>query len=233
MKIAIMQPYIFPYLGYFQLIHAVDTFVFYDDVNFIKRGWINRNRILVNGCEHLITMPLKRASQNRLIKDIELAIDKVWLQQFYKTIEQNYKHAPYYEPTLKLIQSSFESSNMTISELAMQSVKVISEYIGIDTTFKQSSLDYPETIIMGKSERLIAISKLSGGDYYVNPSGGKQLYNKIDFKLKGVNLSFIENELLPYRQFDNTFVGALSIIDVLMFNSKAEINKQLTNYKLT
>lgn len=230
MKVAIMQPYIFPYLGYFQLIQAVDTFVFYDDVNFIKRGWINRNRILVNGQEHLITFPLKKASQNKLIKDVEVALDDIWLQQFYKTLEQNYKHAPYYTQTLKLIQTVFETPHTTIAELAMHSVKVISDDLGINTNFKLSSVDFPETIGMSKSERLIKISQLNGSDHYVNPSGGKVLYDKTDFRLNGLTLSFIENELLPYRQFDGNFVNGLSIIDVLMFNTIEEVNYLINKY---
>src|SRR5690606_3799363 len=99
MKIAIMQPYLFPYLGYFQLINAVETFVFYDDVNFIKRGWINRNQILVDNKAALFTVPLKKASQNKLINEIDMAIDEKWLSQFFKTIEQNYKNAPYFDDT--------------------------------------------------------------------------------------------------------------------------------------
>lgn len=232
MKVAIMQPYLFPYLGYFQLIQAVDIFVFYDDVNFMKKGWVNRNRILVNGKDCMITIPLKKASQNKLIKDIDVLIDEVWLQQFYKTIEQNYKNAPYFKSTFKLIQIVFETPCKTIAELAINSVKIISEYLAMNTRFKESSIDYTETKGADKSERLICITQLSKSDHYINPSGGKMLYDKTDFRLKGVTLSFIENELSPYTQFDNDFVNGLSMIDVLMFNTPEQVKVMLNEYKL-
>ena len=232
MKTAIMQPYIFPYLGYFQLIHAVETFVFYDDVNFIKRGWINRNRILVNGEDQLFTVPLKKASQNRLINEIELAIDNAWLKQFYKTIEYNYKKAPYFEEAYRLIKTIFQEPHKNISELAIHSVITICDYLEMNKNFVISSEKHSETLGQEKSERLINITKLCKSAEYVNPKGGRELYNKDDFKVKGVALSFIENDLVPYTQFNNEYIGGLSIIDVLMFNSKAEINQRLTHYKL-
>ena len=133
MSIAIMQPYIFPYLGYFQLINAVDDFVFYDDVHFIKRGWINRNQILVNGNEFLFSVPLIKASQNKLINEIEVKLDEKWLVQFYLTLEQNYVHAPYFKETFQLIKRVFSSEFITISDLAIASVKLVTEYIGLKT----------------------------------------------------------------------------------------------------
>jgi hypothetical protein len=232
MKVAIMQPYIFPYLGYFQLIKAVDTFVFYDDVNFIKKGWVNRNKILVNGKEGFITVPLKKASQNKLIKDIDVLIDEVWLQQFFKTLEQNYKKAPYFESTYKLIKAVFEKPYTSISDLAILSVMEVSYYLGIDISFKESSIAFPETMGHERAKRLQQITQLCRSSHYVNPQGGKILYNKMDFKLKGVTLSFIDNQLLPYKQYNHEFVNGLSIIDVLMFNSKAEVKKMLNNYQL-
>ncbi len=232
MKVAIMQPYLFPYIGYFQLINAVDTFVFYDDINFMKKSWVNRNRILVNGKECMITVPLKKASQNKLIKDIDVLIDRVWVQQFYKTIEQNYKKAPYFESTFKLIQTVFESPCKTIAELAIRSVVLICNYLEVTTSLEKSSITYPETKGVEKTERLIYITQLSKSDHYINPSGGKMLYDKTDFRLKGVTLSFIENQLSPYTQFDNDFVNGLSMIDVLMFNSPKEVQKMLNQYEL-
>src|SRR5258706_4590191 len=114
MRVAIMQPYFFPFIGYFQLLKAVDVFVFYDDVNFIKKGWINRNRILVNGQEFLFTIPCKSISQNKLIKDVEVAWSPKDQEKFVKTLETNYKRAAYFEPTLALIKEVFSSSERSI-----------------------------------------------------------------------------------------------------------------------
>ncbi|CAM3441073.1 hypothetical protein AEQU2_02017 [Aequorivita lipolytica] len=228
-----MQPYLFPYIGYFQLINTVDTFIFYDDVNFIKRGWINRNQILVDNYAAMFTLPLKKASQNKLINEIETAIDKKWLSQFFKTIEQNYKNAPYFDQTFQILNSVLKKDVSKISTLAMESVMEISQYLQLDTQFEISSIDYPTTICFSQAERLIAICKENGSDHYINPSGGKELYKKDTFNTEGITLSFIENELVPYTQFGNSFIKGLSIIDVLMFNSVQKINLLLSNYKLT
>ncbi|WP_417371363.1 WbqC family protein [Gelidibacter japonicus] len=232
MKIAIMQPYLFPYLGYFQLINAVDTFIFYDDVNFIKRGWINRNQILVDNKAKLFTVPLKNASQNKLINEIEIVIDEKWLSQFFKTIEQNYKKAPYFDETFQILSNVLKKDVQKISTLAMESVLQISNYLQLKTQFEVSSVTNSSSFGVGKAERLIAICKEKGSDWYINPSGGKELYQKDTFKKEGITLSFIENELVPYAQFENQFVKGLSMIDVLMFNSVDEVRKLLSNYKL-
>lgn len=232
MRVAIMQPYVFPYIGYFQLIHAVDSFVFYDDVNYIKKGFINRNSILVHGKPHLFTIPLKDVSQHKQINQIDILIDDTWLNQFYKTITHNYKKAPYYEQTLELLETVLHSKKTTISELAITSVMQVCNYLGLKRQFQMSSEVYSESKGMEKSDRLIDISKQSGSDHYINPQGGKALYNKHYFDSKHIKLSFIENELVPYKQFNEPFVSGLSIIDVLMFNSKEEVSKLLNHYKL-
>ncbi len=227
-----MQPYVFPYLGYFQLINAVDTFVFYDDVNFIKRGWINRNKILCNNKDLLFTIPLAKASQNKIIKDVEILIDEYWISNFLKTLDQNYKKAPYFKETFQLVSSVFKLEYNSISELAIASIILISRYLEININFEVSSRKYFSTQGQEKSERLINIAKESGCENYINPIGGLELYNKTAFKKKGINLHFIKNELKPYKQFNNEFVNGLSIIDVLMFNSKIEIKELINNYKL-
>lgn len=232
MKIAIMQPYLFPYIGYFQLINAVDTFVFYDDVNFINRGWINRNQILVDNKAVMFTVPLKKASQNKLINETGIAMDSNWQVQFFKTLQQHYKNAPYFEETVRILENTFGKGHAKISDLAMESVLQVSNYLNLNTTFEVSSLKYPNAAGLSKAERLIAICKQSGGEHYINPIGGKELYNKKAFKQQGITLSFIENELVPYTQFGNPFVNGLSMIDVLMFNSIEETKKLLSNYKL-
>jgi len=232
MKTAIMQPYAFPYIGYFQLVNAVDTFVFYDDVNFIKRGWINRNQILVNNSAHLFTIPLKNASQNKLIQDVELKIDEKWLTNFYSTIEFNYKKAPFFKETFKIIQLIFNAEHNSIADLAIDSITTISNHLELSTVLRKSSTSFKSSTGIKKADRLIDITKKSNADTYINPSGGKELYDKNYFEQKGINLQFIENRITHYPQFKNDFVGGLSIIDVLMFNSVEDVRKNLNQYKI-
>lgn len=232
MKLAVMQPYLFPYIGYFQLIHAVDTFVFYDDVHFIKRGWINRNTLLVHNNKKRFTVPLQKASQNKLINEVELALPDAWLETFFKTLTQNYSKAPYFKETYELVERVFSSGHQTISGLAMESITQVCLFLGIDTQFEVSSQTYGNTINYEKADRLIAITAQKGYRDYVNTAGGKDLYDPAYFKSKGIRLLFIDHELVPYPQFNTAFVSGLSIMDVLMFNSKAEVIKLLKNYSI-
>ena len=233
MKVAIMQPYIFPYAGYFQLIKAVDKFIFYDDVNFIKKGWINRNQILINNQAHLISIPLQKASQNILIKDTLISYDSPWRNKLTTKIEMNYKKAPHFKAAFPIVKNIIEAQEKTISDLAILGIKKIAYYLELDTKFELSSEMYQESKELKKENRLIQICKKNNADKYINPSGGEELYSKKDFYNKGMELQFIENSILPYQQFSfNSFISHLSIIDVLMFNSKEQITEMLQQYKL-
>ena len=232
MKIAIMQPYIFPYIGYFQLITAIDKFVFFDDVNFIKRGWINRNQILVNNQAHLFTIPLQKASQNILIKDTKISYNENWVEKLVNTIENNYTKAPNFESAFPLIKGVLEKNFNSISCLAIHGVQEICDYLDIKKEFELSSRLYSDTISLKKEHRLIEICKRAKSNEYINPIGGKEIYEWKDFKLKDIKLSFIQNNIQCYKQFNSEFIGGLSIIDVLMFNSKEEIKITLDKYKL-
>ncbi len=233
MKIAIMQPYIFPYIGYFQMIKAVDKFVFYDDVNFIKKGWINRNRILVNGDDFLFTVPLTKISQNNLINESKVNKETYqdWKAKFFQTLNTNYKKAPFYQETFPLIQKILHSNYQTISELAIKSVTEIADYLDIQTDFIVSSEKYSNKG-MERQERLIDICKQEKSTHYINALGGQELYQKEDFLIDGIKLNFIKILQIEYKQFNNEFVPWLSIIDVLMFNSKQEVKEMLNKYEL-
>jgi len=233
MKAAIMQPYIFPYIGYFQLIDAVDTFVFYDDVNFIKRGWINRNKLLVNGEEHMFTVALSNVSQNKLINEILILNKSDSQNQLLKTLKHNYNQAPNFNIVYSLVNEIIsKENNITIADLAINSVLCISKFLELNTTFEKSSISYKLTKGQERADRLINITKEKGCDFYVNPIGGQELYNKDYFIKEGVSLKFIKSEFKEYKQFENQHVKGLSIIDVLMFNSKEETIKLIQNYKL-
>ena len=231
-KVAIMQPYLFPYLGYFQFIQAVDIFVFYDDVNFIKKGWINRNNILINKNKKLFSVPLLEISQHKTINETKIAYEHKDFKKILKSISLAYAKAPFYKEVMPVIEVVFERHYNSIAEMAEASVKQVASYLKLDRTFCNSSRDFPETKGLEKADRLIAISKKIGVVNYVNAPGGKILYEKPYFKESGVELLFIENQLSTYKQFDNEFVSGLSIIDVLMFNGKDTIKQQLQNYKL-
>jgi WbqC-like protein family len=235
MKIAIMQPYLFPYIGYFQLIQAVDTFVAYDDVNYIKGGWINRNNLLIHGKPYLFTISLKNSSSFTLISQTKIDTKKFALfkKKFLKTLTQSYKKAPYYKEVFPLLANFIETSQrVLIADLTLDSIILIADYLGMNTTFKKSSVDYPDSKGLEKADRLIDIIKKNKAKEYINPIGGQDIYDKEFFKMNDIELNFIKAQNIAYNQFDNDFVPWLSIIDVLMFNSKEEIGVLLNKYEL-
>ncbi len=233
MTLAIMQPYIFPYIGYFQLVQAADKFVFYDDVNFIRQGWINRNNLLLNGAPHLFTVPLEKQSPNNLINEVAIsaALYERWKDKFYKTLEQAYRKAPHYATVLELIKAVMESSVTHIGELAKKSIELTSRYMGLDTEFVQSSTLY-ENAELKSATRVLDICAKEGATVYINPIGGQELYNKELFREHGIDLYFLKAGATPYTQLKNEFVPYLSIIDVLMFNAASDLSEVLINYKL-
>lgn len=231
MKLAIMQPYIFPYIGYFQLIYAVDKFVFLDDVNFINRGWINRNRILVNGNSHTFTVPLKNASQNRLINNI-LILENEWQDQLIKTIEFAYKKAPQFQYVFTLLKDVIYSSVTDIATLAKKSIEAVYSYLQITTKLVSSSTKYDNKDLKSES-RIIDIAVRENASEYINPTGGIELYNKQNFLQKGIQLHFLKTKEINYKQFNNQFIPFLSVIDVMMFNEKQEVQKMILQFDLT
>jgi len=231
MTIAIMQPYIFPYIGYFQLIHAVDKFILYDDVNFINKGWINRNNILVSGQPHLFTIPLKDASQNKLINEVELLGSDPWQKKLLKTIRQSYQKAPYFEKIFVLIEEIVNLKVQTIHELATSAIQQTCAFLEIQTIIEPSSTIYKNTHLKGQN-RILDICKQENADYYINPIGGMELYDRHTFEAEGIKLNFIKSVASPYPQFKNAFVPWLSIIDMLMFNGPEDMMKHLKAYEL-
>ncbi|WP_353777937.1 WbqC family protein [Winogradskyella sp. 3972H.M.0a.05] len=233
MKVAIMQPYIFPYLGYFHLVDAVDTFVFYDDVNFVKKGFINRNRILLNNQAHTFSIPCKSISQNKRINKTFLNFDLPERKKLIHTLEHAYKKAPFYGEIMNTIEPLLMDTNQqTIADIASESIKLISEYLKLETAFQYSSVEYSDTVNLNRTERLIEISNQVGAKTYVNAIGGKDLYTKQEFEDKGLQLKFVNSNLRPYKQFENEFVSSLSIIDVLMFNDTDTILQMLEDFTL-
>jgi len=228
MKLAIMQPYLFPYLGYFQLVGAVDEFVIYDDVNYINRGWINRNNILVQGEAQLITLELVGASQNRLINELSVGSNH---PKLLKTIKQNYSKAPQFDGVFPLIEEVLGNPERNLAKYLDYGIKRISDYLGLHPKWHTSSALQKAKSLHGQ-ERILAICEELKATHYINPPGGKELYDHENFLRRSMELSFIQAQSVPYRQFGQAFVPNLSIIDVMMFNDREQCAGLLEEYDL-
>ncbi len=230
MKLGIMQPYFFPYIGYWQLINAVDKYVVYDDVNYIKGGWINRNNILLNNSKHLITLPLEEASSFKLINEISITKNEVLKNKLIKTIKSAYLKAPYFETIMPILESLI-LDNSNIAMLNYNIILVIKNYLNLDTEILLSSQIKKDNNLKAQ-DKVIHIAHLLRANEYINAIGGQELYSKEDFKQENIKLSFLKTNEIKYKQFKNEFVPNLSIIDVLMFNSPEKIKEMLNNYEL-
>lgn len=231
MKLGIMQPYFFPYLGYFQLINLVDKFVIYDDVNFIKGGWINRNYILLNNKRFLITVPLYKASPNQLINQTEIVQNNKWKKKIMKSISQSYSKAPFQKIIIPLISDVVYSNSLTISDLAVKSIKTICCYLDITTPIIYSSQTFNNQYLKSQN-RVIDICKKERATHYINPIGGQKLYSKAVFQKNGLILKIHKLKDISYQQQADIFIKNLSIIDLMMFNSKEKIQHFLKEYTL-
>lgn len=232
MKLGIMQPYFLPYIGYWQLLNAVDKYVIYDDVDFIKGGWINRNRILLNGEPHFLNVPMVGASSNKLINEVGVQNNNKIKKKHLKLIDAAYHKAPQYDNIKPLIESIILQEQDNLAEYLVYSIKKICEYLEIDTELIISSSLNKDTTLKGK-DKVISICKLLGADEYYNAIGGKELYSVNEFADQSINLKFLETDKIKYKQFDNIkFVSNLSILDVLMFNETKEVQNYLKKYKM-
>lgn len=229
MKLAIMQPYLFPYSGYFQLIYAADLFLIYDDVAYIKQGYINRNSILSQNGATRFTIPVPGASSNKLISELIFSNN---VEKTLKTIEQSYSKAPYFKDVFPIIREALEFEDRSISSVCQKSYEDIFSYLGVEKQFKKTSeLEYDRST--SARDRLIALCQQFGADCYINAPGGRKLYAKQDFTDKGVDLKFIETLPVEYSQGVSEFVPNLSIIDILMNCSPHLIIEKMERYELS
>lgn len=228
MKLGIMQPYFMPYIGYWQLMAAVDTYVVYDDVNYIKGGWVARNNILLNGQKHMFTVTLNGASPNKLFNEITIKDD---FKKFSRLIESAYRKAPYYNDVVNLLERIYNYEDKSLGAFMMNSFQVVLDYLGIKTQLLLSSSLNKDNNLRGK-DKVKSICRLLDADTYYNAIGGQELYEKDDFKNSGIELFFLKSEISQYTQFNNEFLSGLSMIDILMFNKPEEINNMLNSYQL-
>lgn len=233
MKIAIMQPYLFPYIGYFSLIKNTDYFIFFDTPQYIRKGWINRNRIIgATGEAIFFTVPVQKAKRETPINKILISQRDDWKMKILGQLNI-YKKAPYYNDVMELVNDTLNLKTENISELAIASVIKTCEYLGIcikSSIFSKMDLELPK--IKAPDEWALYITKQLGYDTYVNPPGGKSFFMAEKYKRQSIGLQFLEQEIIPYGQKNNCFIPALSIIDVMMFCNCAEVREMLSKYKI-
>ncbi len=216
MKGAIMQPYFLPYIGYFQLIASVDQFIVYDNIKYTKKGWINRNRMLLNGIDAMFSLPLKKGSDSLDVVERELATDfdrAKLLNQF----KGAYGRAPQFELTYPVLERIVRHEDANLFRYIHHSIVRLCEHLGIKTEIKISSEIAIDHGLKGQ-DKVLALCKAAGVDAYINTIGGVELYAKDDFRIQGIDLQFIKARPFEYAQFGAPFVPWLSIVDVLMFN---------------
>jgi len=228
MKIGIMQPYFLPYIGYWQLMNAVDRYVIYDDVAYIKQGWINRNRMLLNGKEFLFSIPLAGASSFKNINEIAIALVK---SRLLKTIAQGYAKAPFYDTVFPLIGDIINYEEQNLARYVTHSIRAVADYLGIKTELVLSS-EIDKDSSLRAQDKVLDMCQTLGATEYFNAIGGQQLYSREEFLSAGIALRFLKTNPIVYQQFNNKFVPLLSILDVMMFNSVENISAMLVNYEL-
>jgi len=221
MRLGIMQPYFFPYIGYFQLINAVDLFVLYDNIKYTKKGWINRNRMLLNGTDVMFSLPLKKDSDFLDVIERELAADfnrDKLLNQF----KGAYARAPYFAQTFPLIEQIVLYEERNLFRYIYHTIVRVCEHLGLKTEIRVSSDIAIDHELKGQ-DKVISLCETLGADTYINTVGGMVLYSKEAFGARGIELKFIKSKPFEYAQSGNEFVPWLSIVDVLMFNSPEQV----------
>lgn len=231
MQLGIMQPYFLPYIGYWQLLNVVDKYIIYDDVNYIKGGWVNRNRILINMEAKYFTLKLNAASPNKLINEIEISDDKIYKKKMLKTVEESYKKAPFFNIIFPIIEEIIGNDEKNLAKYLKYSIEKICNYLEIKTELLLSSELKKDNSLRGK-DKVISICKKLGATEYYNAIWGQELYSFEEFKENGIELKFLKTEEIIYKQFNNEFIPSLSILDVMMFNSKDKVKEFLENYTL-
>lgn len=231
MKVAIMQPYFFPYIGYFQLIESADLFIIYDNIKYTKKGWINRNRLLRNGSDFVFTLPVRKDSDFLDVKDRAVAgsFDR---SKLVNQMREAYRRAPQFAEAFPVVEKAIMSPRENLFDYIRDSVVEVCRYLAIDTRIVPSS-SFAIDRTLKAEDKVLALCKSVGASTYINPIGGQELYSREEFKAQGIELKFLNSLPVSYAQFGDPFVPSLSIIDVMMFNSVATIRGFLeTGYEL-
>lgn len=225
MRLGIMQPYFLPYIGYFQLLEHCDTFVLYDDIEYTKKGWINRNRILASGSPRTITLPLRRASDFADVRDREIA-PEFSATKMFAVLRQSYCKSPFWATYEQLLREVLEFPSRNLFDFVANSISALAACLGTTTDLViSSSLGIPRSL--RGEERVLATCAAIGATEYVNPIGGLDLYSDSTFQEHGLRLSFLRSRLTPYAQFSSPYVEALSVVDTMMFVEPPELRSRV------
>lgn len=223
MRVAIMQPYFFPYIGYFQLMAAVDLFIVYDNIKYTKKGWINRNRMLQGGQDVMFSLPLRSDSDALDVRERTLASD-FNRSKLLNQLRGAYSHAPHFAEVFPMVERAVRFEDQNLFGYLHHALTVTSSALGLQTPLRVSStIDIDHTL--RSQDKVIALAKAVGASTYVNPIGGLELYDRQSFEDHGLKLQFTRSKPLEYPQFGVPFVPWLSIIDVLMFNPLGDVQK--------
>ena len=235
MKLAIMQPYFFPYVGYFQLIANTDQFIFFDIVQYNKRSWMNRNRILhPNKLDDFsyISAPVAKHDNGSLIRDININNDGKWQNKILSQLDVYKKlKAPLYNEVKQVVEEVLSKECNTLLDLSIQSTQAICDYMGIELNYEiASKMNLDIGNVSQPGDWALEISKHKKASEYINPPGGYDIFDEKKFLENNIKLSFLKSSLSPYKQsWLKSFISGLSILDVLMFNNKDELIKLLLN----
>ena len=228
MKVALMQPYFFPYLGYYQLINSVDEFVIFDNAQYVRRSWMNRNRILNEHKESsFMTVPVSKAPRETKIKDIVIKNHENWQEKIFRKL-LIYKNAPYYPQVVEFLNDCFLNRHTNLSELNTILLKKTCRLLNIKTNITILSERLPAIQSANMADEWgIKVSKALNATTYINAIGGRDIYCQQKYQDHGLVIKFIKPNLFSYKQFDRNFVPGLSIIDVMMFNDVNAIKEML------
>ncbi len=230
-SVAIMQPYLFPYLGYFQLIQHVDHFVFFDTAQYIRRGWINRNRILLDGQPYTFTLPVVKAPRDTTIANMQIMDDPKSVNKLLQTIHRAYRDAPYFAEVYPLVEAVFLSTEHNLCRRIVNHFQQITSYLDFNTTMTLASEIETDTVENAEN-RILAMCETLDATTYINPWNGQHLYTAKKFLDRGIHLGFLEMQVEPYPQGDTDFVSHLSMLDVLMNCSVSEVHGLLSKYRI-
>lgn len=230
MKVALMQPYFFPYIGYFQLIHSVDEFVIFDQAQHIRRSWITRNRILNAHKETVyINVPVCKAPRETKIKDIIINNELNWQEKIIQQLNY-YKDAPNYSHVLEFVKECLRKEYTKLSQLNTCLLRKTCKLLNIETNITVLSESFPSIDEADDADEWgIIVSKALNATTYINAIGGKEFYNTQKYNEEGLEIKFVNPMLEPYKQFNHEFISGLSIIDVLMFNNIDHIIEMIEN----
>ena len=231
-RIAIMQPYFLPYLGYWQLMGYVDKFVVYDDIQFTKKGWIHRNRYLNNGSDQMFTLPLKKDSDYLDVVDRRLSDSwNIEKNKLKRKVEGAYGKSPHFQEAMAIFNECLDCEENNLFNFILGSIKIIKESLDIGTELLVSS-EVGETQHLKGQQRVLEICRSLGANEYVNPIGGYELYDRNDFAQEGVELKFHKIGDVTYNQMQRDFLPNLSVLDILMFSGVGGVKKELGSFEI-